>query len=405
MRSLMRILCLYIIVLVNCISHCVSDSQVLEWSGGGGLWSDSGHWVSRSVPDENSMVIVAMDKNDVIVIDRPVVIHDLILAGGIINILSTGSLVIENQLLFERGTFSGPDSCCSAGGMSGSSHSYGSITVHGNSSFTGPDRKRFRSVLFHQDNNFMTWTGGDVVLYNSTLHVSTLAKFIVDSNATKDLRIVSDKAYDRFDCYPDAVLNVAIDLKSALPIGSAVYDMMVPDIVKISTSTASGVEIFDLLVGQDLSAIEYFSTKVPHLHTGAVGYSPSMYNRTIIQVDEDQCASACTEEYGSWCRSFDYSVSSRICRMSCYGKAQVGGLTTTTTAATVMDSRSNHYELRKKQALQSSKLAIDGYMLVTSSGLVPAQVCTKRPLDLSFCSVYDKKRSRRNDICIVSYLK
>ena len=374
MRSLMRILCLYIIVLVNCISHCVSDSQVLEWSGGGGLWSDSGHWVSRSVPDENSMVIIAMDKNDVIVIDRPVVIHDLILAGGIINILSTGSLVIENQLLFERGTFSGPDRCCSAGGMmSGSSYSYGLITVHGNSSFTGPDRKRFRSVLFHQDNNFMTWTGGDVVLYNSTLHVGTLAKFIVDSNATKDLRIVSDKAFDRFDCYPDAVLNVAIDLKSALPIGSAVYDMMVPDIVKISTSTASGVEIFDLLVGQDLSAIEYFSTKVPHLHTGAAGYSPSMYNRTIIQVDEDQCASACTEEYGSWCRSFDYSVSSQICRMSCYGKAQVGGLTTTT-AATVIDSRSNHYELRKKQALQSSKLAVDGSMLVTSSGLVPTQV-------------------------------
>jgi len=54
---------------------------------------------------------------------------------------------------------------------------------------------------------------------------------------------------------------------------------------------------------------------------------------------------------------------------------------------------------------KSSKLAVDGYMLVTSSGLVPAHVCTKRPLDLSFCSVYDKKRSRRNDICIVSYLK
>jgi hypothetical protein len=219
----------------------------------------------------------------------------------------------------------------------------------------------------------MTWTGGDVVLYNSTLFVSTLSKFIVDSNATKDLRILSDKAFDRFDYYPDSVLNVAIDLKSALPIGSAVYDMIVPDIVKISTSTASGVEIFDLLVGQDLSAIEYFSTIVPHLHTGAAGYSPSMYNRTIIQVDEDQCASACTEEYGSWCRSFDYSVSSQICRMSCYGKAQVGGLTTTA-AATVMDSRSNHYELRKKRALQSSKLVVDGSMLVTSSGLLPTQV-------------------------------
>ena len=36
-------------------------------------------------------------------------------------------------------------------------------------------------------------------------------------------------------------------------------------------------------------------------------------------------ASACTEEYGSWCRSY-YSVSSH----GCYGKAQVGGLTTTT---------------------------------------------------------------------------
>ena len=44
------------------------------------------------------------------------------------------------------------------------------------------------------------------------------------------------KAFDRFDCYPDAVLNVAIDLKSALPIGSAVYDIIVPDIIKISTS-------------------------------------------------------------------------------------------------------------------------------------------------------------------------
>jgi len=110
------------------------------------------------------------------------------------------------------------------------------------------------------------------------------------------------------------VLNVAIDLKSFLPIGSAVYDMIVPDIIKISTFTASGVEIFDLLVGQDLSAIEYFSTTVPHLHTGAAGYSPSMYNRTITQEDEDQCASACTEEYGSWCRSY-YSVSSQICCM------------------------------------------------------------------------------------------
>jgi len=71
---------------------------------------------------------------------------------------------------------------------------------------------------------------------------------------------VLDKAFDRFDCYPDAVLNVAIDLKSALPIGSAVNDIIVPDIIKISTSTASGVEVCDLLVGEDLSAIEYFST-------------------------------------------------------------------------------------------------------------------------------------------------
>jgi hypothetical protein len=51
--------------------------------------------------------------------------------------------------------------------------------------------------------------------------------------------------------------------------------------------------------------------------------------------------------------------------------------------------RSNRYKLTKKQALQSSKLAVDGYMLVTSSGMVPDQVCTMRPLDLSFCSVYD----------------
>jgi hypothetical protein len=79
--------------------------------------------------------------------------------------------------------------------------------------------------------------------------VSTLSKFKVYSNATKGLIIVLDKAFDRFDCYLDAVLNVAIDLMSALPIGSAVYNMIVPDIVKISTSTASGVEIFDLLVG------------------------------------------------------------------------------------------------------------------------------------------------------------
>ena len=62
---------------------------------------------------------------------------------------------------------------------------------------------------------------------------------------------------------------------------------------------------YSISLWQDLSAIEYFSTKVPDLHTGAAGYFPSMYNRTIIQVDEDQCASACTEEYGSWCRSFD----------------------------------------------------------------------------------------------------
>ncbi len=98
---------------------------------------------------------------------------------------------------------------------------------------------------------------------------------------------------------------------------------------------------------------EYFSTRVPHLHTGAVGYSPSMYNRTIIQVDEDCCYS---------------------------------------------DGRSNHYKLRKKRALQSLKLAIDRYMLVMSSCLVSAQVCTKRPLDLSFCSVYDKyveKKSKK----------
>ncbi len=64
------------------------------------------------------------------------------------------------------------------------------------------------------------------------------------------------------------------------------------------------------------------------------------------------------------------------------------------TAATVMDSRSNHYELRKKQALLSSKLAIDGYMLVTSSGPGLHQ----EALELSFCSVYDKyveKKSKK----------
>ena len=63
------------------------------------------------------------------------------------------------------------------------------------------------------------------------------------------------QSFDRFDCHPDAVLNVAIDLKSALPIGSAVYDMIVPDIIKISTSTASGVEVFDLLAKLHVSRI------------------------------------------------------------------------------------------------------------------------------------------------------
>jgi hypothetical protein len=57
-----------------------------------------------------------------------------------------------------------------------------------------------------------------------------------------------------------------------------------------------------------------------------------------------------------------------------------------------MDSQSSHYELRKKQALQSSKLAIDGYMLVTSSGPGLHQ----EALELSFCSVYDKDVEKKS---------
>ena len=159
---------------------------------------------------------------------------------------------------------------------------------------------------------------GQLIVDSRKVH-SWLHTDIVDSACEHTLKvqslfqcdqgIVLGKAFDRFDCYPDAVLNVAIDLKSALPIGSAVYDIIIPDIIKISTSTASGVEVFDLLVAG------------PQRHRVLL-HQTSMYNRTIIQVDEDQCASACTEEYGSWCRSFDYSVSSQICRMAAPGRSK-----------------------------------------------------------------------------------
>jgi len=211
-----------------------------------------------------------------------------------------------------------------------------------------------------------------------------------------DQGIVLGKAFDRFDCYPDEVLNVAIDLKSALPIGSAVYDMIVPDIIKISTSTASGVEVFDLLVAgpQRHRVLLHQSTWPAHGSCGILSFHVQSHHHPGGRRPMRLCM-----HRRVW---VVVSLIRLLCVLSdlshgCSGKVQVGDLTTTT-AATVMDSRSNHYELRKKRALQSSKLAIDGYMLVTSSGLVPAQVCTKRPLDLSFCSVYDKyveKKSKK----------
>ncbi|KAJ1434641.1 hypothetical protein B484DRAFT_285126, partial [Ochromonadaceae sp. CCMP2298] len=326
----------------------------VDWLGGSGSWLDGGKWSDGAVPDETTVVSVNISSNDIVSIPSNVTVLQLTFVGGVIEIASNATLNVNGAFDYQMGTIKGTDIDYNA-----TSSPLALVNLLGASTFSTSGRKRLRSVLVRQQTDTLTWTAGDLVLWKAELQIDSLATLSVSGSATNQLQLIADDSRSRFDFYRSSTLNTEIDLVNALPLGAGVYDVVMRNAVKISANAGAGMEIFPLAVSQDVNAIEYYAKNVPDSN---VGHRYDLYNSTIYDVDEDECALLC-RGYG-WCRSYDYFFYNQTCGVSVFKMSQVGGLTSRTMIVNSTEYPLSHYELRSSERDMDSKLVILGTLKV-----------------------------------------
>ena len=122
------------------------------------------------------------------------------------------------------------------------------------------------------------------------------------------------------------------------------------------------VELWPLSVDLDSAAAAYYAHDVGL----PVHYNYSMYNESLIDVDQDQCATACMSS--GWCKSFDYYMHASLCLLSYFTASQIGGLSTVSTHPLSV----SHYEYDKdrwglSEIVSPSSVLNSGLIRIASS--------------------------------------
>jgi hypothetical protein len=344
---------LFALFILVCIGH--GEAFLVEWIGQNGLWHTPDMWSTGTVPTVADAVRVNSTANVIITISADVSVSSLALLGGTIEIFGNATLSLLNEFAYEGGVVKGPNQV----------GQYGNLNISTQILFSTPKRKHFRSLRIVQLDGALTWTEGDLVFWDSTMHVAPSACMNVQASSNNKLSILSDFSRSEFDFYPSSTLNTHVNLAYTVPTAEAIFDIIVDNAVHVTTATGTeGVEIFDLAVEQDPSAAAMYAK---HVQEFSLGYQYTLYNRTIERVDEDQCGRLCHTTYAVWCRSFDYFFYNQTCSLSAFKFSQVGGLTSRTLTVDSYAYPISHYQRRANQRGMDSSITIAGLLNITGN--------------------------------------
>lgn len=305
---------LWLVILQAIFISCIR-SAVIYWTGPTGKWSEASKWSGGQVPSSSSHVIVNASSTAYLVMDQSAVVDRLEMGGGYFELLQNTTLNVTSQMIFEGGIFG-----CR---FDIDFPEYSHIHVFGSSFVRHSGRKYLRRIYWHQHSGSFHWKNGDLVMYNSSIFVSSAANMTIHSRpSATSLNMLNDESRGWFDAYPNQVLNTDANLIYQYPPRGGVLDMTLKVGSRISTTRTSR-ELFPILVSQDLPSMEFYTKSATNV---AFGYRYSMYNVTISDVDENDCAVVCLTDY-TWCASFDYSYLNQTCRLSRFTGSDVGGLT------------------------------------------------------------------------------
>ncbi|RYH12993.1 hypothetical protein EON65_36755 [archaeon] len=338
----------------------VFASSAVYWIGGSGLWSDGTKWSNQQQPASSSEVYINSSSYSVVTIDGDVTVSKLVIEDGVIDI-GIGSLTVQNAFTFYKGTLTRQQA--KLYNPITSIPSAGLVSVLGNSSFLSGNRKRMEFISFVQKpNTTLEWFNGDLILTNSTITIEKNARFVVTSK-TSNLTLASDQAQRYFNYYPYRLLNTALNLVTMYPPNEGVYDIISPDVVRVSTTSTYGQTLYPLAVKDDPEAIAYFAY---HVTNSNFGYRLPLYNRTIVDVDPDQCAWICTTAYQQWCASFEYLTYNRTCKLGAFNLIKAGGLSYEVQTAQGVEYPVYHYERRiLEERPVDSFLIVEGSMVTS----------------------------------------
>lgn len=343
-------------------------NSAVYWLGGKGLWSDATQWSNSQLPTSSSEVYINSSSYSIVTIDDDVIVSKLVILDGVLDV-GVGSLTVLDAFQFYKGTITRQQAKLYNPLISIASA--GIVTVSGNSTFLSGNRKRLEFISFVQGpNTTLEWVNGDVILTNSTITIDEDARFVVASKSL-NLTLASDQAQQYFNYFPYRLLNTALNLITMYPPNEGVYDIISPHSVRVLTTSTYGQTLYPLAVRDDEQATAYFAY---HVTNSNFGYRLPLYNRTVVDVDPDQCASICSATYNQWCASFDYFTFNRTCQLSAFNLIKTGGLSYEVQTVQGVEYPVHHYERRiLEERPVDSFLVVKGSM-ITSCG-VPLSTC------------------------------
>jgi hypothetical protein len=147
------------------ITAIVCFSNINSWNGRSGDWESSHMWSDGIIPSKDSHVIINLAESDTIYVHQDILIYNLTLTGGTIELHNNTVLNISNSFVFYGGHINSADK------------SEATVISNGRSKLLGTRQKHLRSITFIQNNNELLWRNGNIVLSNATISITCNASF------------------------------------------------------------------------------------------------------------------------------------------------------------------------------------------------------------------------------------
>ena len=360
----------YIFLFFVLVTHPFQiDGDAVKWIGKSGSWDISSNWNTSTVPSVMDEVILDLNRSTIVTVNGNTTVMKLNLYHGLLLMQDNSSLTVLDGITLHGGQIE-CDQVIYNKSKDNNYNDYDAlnllrfsdVVVYGNSTVhTDKDTdtnqeltNKLKYLKWHQMNGSLLWTAGDITMTNATIIIYERATLNMEPSDFSTLHFTADRSRIHFNHFAKQILNVDINLINAFSQGDAVYDIITPSAVRVTVAT-NGLELYPLDIENDLKATNYYANRV---NDSGYGFRTGMYNMTLVDIEEDDCAYACWGLFSSWCKSFDYSFFHRTCKLSKLTSAWVGGLTTYGDKVFNYTFYHHHYELRTL-----SNRSVDSYLM------------------------------------------